>query len=44
MLFRLPTRGGQQLGFPVVKVFNSILATSIKDLGRPKGEKDHIAP
>ncbi len=33
----------QQLGFPVVKVFNSILATSIKDLGRPKGEKGRIA-
>jgi len=32
-----------QLGFPVVKVFNSILATSIKDRGRPKGEKDRIA-
>jgi predicted dinucleotide-binding enzyme len=33
----------EQLGFPVVKVFNSILATSIKDMGRPKGEKDRIA-
>jgi len=33
----------EQLGFPVVKTFNSILATSIKDLGRPKGEKDRIA-
>jgi predicted dinucleotide-binding enzyme len=33
----------QQLGFPVVKVFNSILATSLKDLGKPKGEKDRIA-
>jgi len=33
----------QQLGFPVVKVFNSILATSIKDLGRPKGVKNSIA-
>ena len=32
-----------QLGFPVVKVFNSILATSIKDLGKPKGAKDRIA-
>jgi 8-hydroxy-5-deazaflavin:NADPH oxidoreductase len=32
-----------QLGFPVVKVFNSILATSLKDLGRPKGEKHRIA-
>ena len=31
------------LGIPVVKVFNSILATSIKDLGRPKGEKKRIA-
>lgn len=33
----------RQLGFPVVKVFNSILATSLKDLGRPNGEKDRIA-
>ena len=33
----------QQLGFPVVKVFNSILATSLKDQGRLKGEKDRIA-
>jgi predicted dinucleotide-binding enzyme len=33
----------EQLGIPVVKVFNSILATSIRDFGRPKGEKDRIA-
>jgi predicted dinucleotide-binding enzyme len=33
----------EQLGIPVVKVFNSILATSIKDLGRPKGDKNRIA-
>lgn len=33
----------EQLGFPIVKVFNSILATSINDLGRPKGEKNRIA-
>lgn len=33
----------QQLGVPVVKVFNSILATSIETLGRPKGDKDRIA-
>jgi predicted dinucleotide-binding enzyme len=33
----------EQLGCPVVKVFNSILATSLKDLGKPKGEKDRIA-
>ncbi len=33
----------EQLGVPVVKVFNSILATSIKELGRPKGEKNRIA-
>lgn len=33
----------EQLGVPVVKVFNSILATSIQDLGRPKGEKKRIA-
>jgi len=33
----------EQLGRPVVKVFNSILATSLKDLGRPKGKKNRIA-
>ena len=33
----------EQLGVPVVKVFNSILATSIQDLGRPKGDKNRIA-
>jgi predicted dinucleotide-binding enzyme len=33
----------EQLAIPVVKVFNSILATSINDLGRPKGEKGRIA-
>lgn len=33
----------EQLGFPVIKVFNSILATSVNDLGRPKGEKNRIA-
>lgn len=33
----------EQLGIPIVKVFNSILATSLKDLGRPKGEKNRIA-
>ena len=33
----------EQLGIPVVKVFNSILATSIKDLGKPKGEQNRIA-
>ena len=33
----------EQLGIPVVKVFNSILATSIRDLGRPNGEKNRIA-
>ena len=33
----------EQLGIPVVKVFNSILATSIQDLGRPRGEKNRIA-
>jgi predicted dinucleotide-binding enzyme len=33
----------EQLGIPVVKVFNSILATSINDLGKPKGEKKRIA-
>ena len=33
----------KQLGIPVVKVFNSILAESLKDLGRLKGEKNRIA-
>jgi predicted dinucleotide-binding enzyme len=33
----------QQLGIPIVKVFNSILATSIEALGRPRGDKDRIA-
>lgn len=33
----------EQLGIQVVKVFNSILATSIKELGRPKGKKNRIA-
>jgi len=33
----------EQLGIPVVKAFNSILATSIKELGRSKGEKNRIA-
>jgi hypothetical protein len=32
----------QQLGIPVVKVFNSITAESITALGRPKGDKDRI--
>jgi predicted dinucleotide-binding enzyme len=31
------------LGSPVVKVFNSIFAESLKDLGRPKGQKNRIA-
>jgi len=33
----------EQLGIPVVKVFNSIFATSLKDMGKPKGEKNRIA-
>jgi 8-hydroxy-5-deazaflavin:NADPH oxidoreductase len=33
----------EQLGIPVVKVFNSILATSLKDMGKLKGEKNRIA-
>jgi len=33
----------EQLGCPVVKVFNSILATSLRDLSRPKGEKGRVA-
>jgi predicted dinucleotide-binding enzyme len=32
-----------QLDIPVVKAFNSILATSINDLGKPKGEQNRIA-
>jgi predicted dinucleotide-binding enzyme len=31
------------LGVPVVKVFNSILATSINNFAKPKGEKNRIA-
>ena len=33
----------EQLGFPVVKVFNSIFAESLRDMSRPKGEKNRIA-
>jgi predicted dinucleotide-binding enzyme len=33
----------EQLGIPVIKVFNSIFATSLKAKGKPKGEKDRIA-
>jgi predicted dinucleotide-binding enzyme len=33
----------EQLGIPVVKVFNSIIAESLRDLGRPKGERNRIA-
>lgn len=33
----------EQLGIPIVKVFNSILATSLKDMGRPGGDKNRIA-
>jgi 8-hydroxy-5-deazaflavin:NADPH oxidoreductase len=33
----------EQLGIPIVKVFNSIFATSLKELGRSKGEKNRIA-
>src|SRR5688572_19394229 len=33
----------EQLGVQVVKVFNSILATSINALGRPRGQKNRIA-
>ena len=33
----------EQLGVRIVKVFNSILATSINELGKPKGDKDRIA-
>ncbi len=32
-----------QLGFPVVKAFNSILATSLRDLAKPAGAKNRIA-
>ena len=32
-----------QLGIPIVKVFNSIFATSLNDLGRPKGDNNRIA-
>lgn len=33
----------EQLGVPVTKVFNSISAESLRDLGKPKGEKGRIA-
>ena len=33
----------EQLGIPVIKVFNSILATSLKNISRAKGDKDRIA-
>lgn len=33
----------EQLGVPVIKVFNSISAESLNDLGKPKREKDRIA-
>ncbi len=33
----------EQLGIPVIKVFNSILATSIQEPGRPTNEKNRIA-
>ncbi|MCF0074242.1 NAD(P)-binding domain-containing protein [Dyadobacter sp. CY261] len=33
----------QQLNVPIVKVFNSILATSLQVLGRPKGHAERIA-
>lgn len=33
----------EQLGVPIVKVFNSILAESLRDRSKPKGEKGRIA-
>ena len=33
----------QQLGVPVVKVFNSVFATTLRDAGRPQGDKNRIA-
>lgn len=33
----------EQLGIPIVKVFNSIVAESLENMGRPKGEKNRIA-
>ena len=33
----------QQLGIPVAKVFNSILAESLQNLGRPRGDNNRIA-
>jgi predicted dinucleotide-binding enzyme len=33
----------EQLGIPVVKVFNSIFAASLKDLGKPKSKSGRIA-
>lgn len=33
----------EQLGRPVIKAFNNILAYSLAELGRPKGESDRLA-
>jgi predicted dinucleotide-binding enzyme len=33
----------EQLGVPVIKVFNSIFATSLQTLGKPAGDNDRIA-
>jgi predicted dinucleotide-binding enzyme len=33
----------QQLGYPVIKAFNTILAASLLEKGRPKGAKGRIA-
>jgi predicted dinucleotide-binding enzyme len=33
----------EQLGVPVIKVFNSIFATSLHTLGKPAGDNDRIA-
>ncbi|ALM53032.1 NADPH-dependent F420 reductase [Halomonas huangheensis] len=33
----------EQLGFPVIKAFNNILAHSLANLGRPQGTEDRLA-
>jgi len=33
----------EQLGIPVIKLFNSILAESLRHMGKPKGNRDRIA-
>ena len=34
---------GEQIGRPVIKAFNNILAYSLAELGRPQGASDRLA-